>query len=122
MIGKSTTISILCGMIPATSGVVCIGGRDINTQLEWVRKQIGFCPQDNVLIEKLTGRQHLYIFGMMKGMSYSQAKQKANEILKILDLEDRGITQLSYFHIFISFLVRLIHSRSSIKHVALFLK
>ncbi|CAF4414509.1 unnamed protein product, partial [Adineta steineri] len=43
--GKSTTWSILTGLIPPTSGTIYIDGYDILTDIKIVRKRLGFAPQ-----------------------------------------------------------------------------
>ncbi|KYQ46736.1 ATP-binding cassette sub-family A member 3 [Trachymyrmex zeteki] len=48
---------------------------------------IGYCPQENILVNYLTTIQHLYIFGMIKGMTYEDAYRESLKLLKQLDLE-----------------------------------
>ncbi|XP_039306293.1 ABC transporter A family member 11 [Solenopsis invicta] len=48
---------------------------------------IGYCPQENILVNYLTTIQHLYIFGMMKGMTYMDAYRESLKLLKQLNLE-----------------------------------
>ncbi|KYN45163.1 ATP-binding cassette sub-family A member 3 [Trachymyrmex septentrionalis] len=48
---------------------------------------IGYCPQENMLVNYLTTIQHLYIFGMIKGMTYEDAYRESLKLLKQLDLE-----------------------------------
>ena len=60
--GKSTTWSILTGLIPPSSGTVYIDGYDILTDMKMVRKRLGFAPQHNILFDRLTVREHLEFF------------------------------------------------------------
>lgn len=86
--GKTTTISMLTGLITPTSGTMNIFGRDVSTQLGEVRKDLGVCPQHNVLWPELTVREHLQIFSEIKGVP---AENRNAEILKAV--ADVGLTE-----------------------------
>ena len=60
--GKSTTWSILTGLIPPSSGTALIDGYDILTDIKMVRKRLGFAPQHNILFDRLTVKEHLSFF------------------------------------------------------------
>ncbi|MCC6819533.1 MAG: ATP-binding cassette domain-containing protein, partial [Verrucomicrobia subdivision 3 bacterium] len=45
--GKSTTMRILSGFLPATSGTARIAGRDVFYDSREVRRRIGFMPENN---------------------------------------------------------------------------
>ncbi len=60
--GKSTTWSILTGLIPPSSGTAYIDGYDILTDIKIVRKKLGFAPQHNILFDLLTVKEHLEFF------------------------------------------------------------
>ncbi|CAF3018525.1 unnamed protein product [Rotaria sp. Silwood2] len=57
--GKSTTISMITGLIPPTSGHIIVNGYDIATSMDNVRNTLGLCPQYNILFDHLTVREHL---------------------------------------------------------------
>lgn len=42
--GKTTTISILTGMIEMSSGSATVFGKDILTQMSEIRTNLGICP------------------------------------------------------------------------------
>ena len=60
--GKSTTWSILTGLIPPSSGIAYIDGHNILTDIQIIRKRLGFAPQYNVLFDRLTVKEHLTFF------------------------------------------------------------
>ncbi len=64
--GKTTALSVITGDIPADSGDVYIQGLSVRTQLGAVRRQIGVCPQHDLLWEQLTAREHLRLFGRLR--------------------------------------------------------
>jgi ABC-type Fe3+/spermidine/putrescine transport system ATPase subunit len=64
--GKSTTISMLTGLYPPTSGTARLYGKNLVTQMEDVRQLIGVCPQHDVIWPLLTVAEHLRIFAAIK--------------------------------------------------------
>jgi len=65
--GKSSTISVLTGLFPPTSGDCYIYGKSITNQLAEARASMGICPQHNVLFDGLTVLEHLRFFERIKG-------------------------------------------------------
>lgn len=61
--------SILTGLFPPTSGSATIYGHDIRTEMDKIRKNLGMCPQHNVLFDKLTVEEHLWFYSQLKGMA-----------------------------------------------------
>ena len=47
--GKTTLISVICGLVSATSGTVSVGGYDIIEEYRQTRQQIGLVPQELTL-------------------------------------------------------------------------
>lgn len=62
--GKSTTWSIITGLIPPTTGTVFVDGFNILTDIKTVRKRLGFAPQYNILFDLLTVKEHLEFFAL----------------------------------------------------------
>ncbi|XP_050500171.1 phospholipid-transporting ATPase ABCA3 isoform X2 [Diabrotica virgifera virgifera] len=87
--GKSTTMSIITGLIPATSGSVTINGLDINTDMDEIRKSLGLCPQHNLLFTDLTVKEHLLFFAKLKGKSTKEANIEAKSLLAKLNMPDK---------------------------------
>ncbi len=82
--GKTSTISVLSGLLGYTSGHAKIFGMDIGSQMEDIRKTMGVCPQHDILYDDLTVKEHLELFCTFKGRS---GKETAKEIDKmIMDL------------------------------------
>ena len=73
--GKSTTMSILTGLFPPSSGTAIVNGLDIRTDIEGVRKSLGLCPQHNVLFDNLTVAEHMWFYGRLKGMENGKELQ-----------------------------------------------
>ncbi|XP_053776570.1 retinal-specific phospholipid-transporting ATPase ABCA4 isoform X3 [Desmodus rotundus] len=84
--GKTTTLSILTGLLPPTSGTVLIGGKDIETSLDAVRRSLGMCPQHNILFHHLTVAEHILFYAQLKGRSWDEARLEMEAML-----EDTGL-------------------------------
>ena len=65
--GKTSTISMLTGLLEATSGNVELFGQDLFSNLDGARKDMGVCPQHDVLFNDLTVEEHMGIFYEFKG-------------------------------------------------------
>ncbi len=65
--GKSTTISMLTGLLSRTTGEARIFESNLFEQMNDVRQYMGVCPQHDVLFDLLTPEEHLDIFYDFKG-------------------------------------------------------
>ncbi|BAI62705.1 ABC transporter ATP binding protein [Methanocella paludicola SANAE] len=87
--GKSTTISMLCTILRPTSGTATVNGFDVVKQPSQVRKSIGIVFQDPSIDDKLTGRENLAMHGDLYGVPRSEMGKRIDEVLKLVELEDR---------------------------------
>ncbi|KAF1325903.1 Abc transporter a family member 1, partial [Globisporangium splendens] len=96
--GKTTTMKMLTGDIIPTSGTASLCGFDILSQQLDVRRQIGYCPQFDALIDLLSVREHLELFAKIKGVPNSDLEAVVREKLTQLNLsafEDKLAGSLS---------------------------
>ncbi|KAM5227715.1 phospholipid-transporting ATPase ABCA3-like [Ctenodactylus gundi] len=87
--GKSTTLSILSGLYPASSGKVYIQGYDISQHIVQIRKSLGVCPQQNLLFNYLTVSEHLYFYSMIKGVSHEMCVKEIDHMLSAFNLLEK---------------------------------
>ena len=73
--GKTTLMSILTGVQSADSGESHVAGYNIQTQESEVYKNIGVCPQFDLLWEDLTVEDHLLFYFRLKGVRNSDEKR-----------------------------------------------
>jgi ABC-type multidrug transport system ATPase subunit len=78
--GKTTTVSVMTGLYPPTSGDVSIYGHSIVQELHKARQSIGICPQHNVLFDRLTVMEHMTLFSKIKGVSIETEDLKARAL------------------------------------------
>lgn len=86
--GKTTTISMLTGLFGATAGTIFVYGKDIKTDLNTVRKNMGVCMQHDVLFSYLTTKEHLLLYGSIKVPHWT--KTQLHEEVK-RTLKDTGL-------------------------------
>ncbi|XP_031223714.1 ATP-binding cassette sub-family A member 12 [Mastomys coucha] len=86
--GKTTTISMLTGLFGATAGTIFVYGKDIKTDLNTVRKNMGVCMQHDVLFSYLTTKEHLLLYGSIKVPHWTK-KQLHEEVKRTL--KDTGL-------------------------------
>uniref|UniRef100_F6S4S8 ATP-binding cassette sub-family A member 2 n=1 Tax=Monodelphis domestica TaxID=13616 RepID=F6S4S8_MONDO len=87
--GKTTTMSILTGLFPPTSGSATIYGHDIRTEMDEIRKNLGMCPQHNVLFDKLTVEEHLWFYSQLKSMAKEEIQKEMDKMIEDLELSNK---------------------------------
>lgn len=88
--GKTTTISIVVGLLERDEGEVIVSGQPMTTRSIRLKATIGYVPQDLAIYPDLSGRENLIFFARLYGMSSSDAKNRANEVLETIGLSDRA--------------------------------
>ncbi len=88
--GKTTTMLIVAGALKPTSGRVFVCGFDVWGE-EWAkaRECIGFAPQETPFREKLSVFDNLVWYGLLKGLSFFDARSEARKLLELVGLEDK---------------------------------
>ena len=96
--GKTTTLRMIYGVTRATSGTIRVFGMDISQKLRAVRSRLGVTLQQNVLIEALSPRENLRVFGRYHLLREPELSRRADELLNFLELRSHAnvpVRQLS---------------------------
>jgi ABC-2 type transport system ATP-binding protein len=96
--GKTTTLRMLATLIRPTSGDAWVAGVELGRDPAEVRRRIGYVPQGGSTDPAETGRGELALQARLYGMSASEAKGRAAEVLEMLELgtaADRAISTYS---------------------------
>lgn len=96
--GKSTTISIMCGELKRDSGEVVIDNKNIDTDMNKIRRKLGVVYQENALDKVLTVRDNLKFRAAMYGITGNAFESKLQELGELLDFKvilDRVYGKLS---------------------------
>jgi len=86
--GKSTTIKIIMGILRPDSGKVSVYGVDVMTRSVDARRMIGYVPETPYLYEYLTAAEYLDFIGVAYGVEPRDRKQRVEELLQALQMED----------------------------------
>lgn len=81
--GKTSTLRMILGLQPATSGRIDILGASDG---RLVRDRIGFLPEERGLYKKMTPVEAIAFFGALKGLPIAEGKKRAK-----LMLEQQGL-------------------------------
>ena len=87
---KSTTIRMLTGLIPATSGAIELLGLPMPAEETAIKQRVGLVPDDSLLFDRLTGLEFLEFVGRMYSLARPLARQRAVELLELFELSDEG--------------------------------
>ena len=87
--GKSTTIRMLCGLLSPGGGTALVAGRDIRTQPEEVKLNIGYMSQRFSLYDDLTVEQNIRFYGGIYGLKGEKLEQRMEWVLAMADLRGR---------------------------------
>lgn len=93
--GKTTLLQIIGTLDKADSGEITINGVDINSLSkarlsDFRNKQIGFVFQFHQLLPEFTALENIMIPAFIAGVSKSDAKRRAEELLQFMGLSDRA--------------------------------
>jgi len=88
--GKTTLISLICGLIKPTAGSIIIDRKDKNNEDSAVKKIIGLVPQEIALFANLTVRENIGYFGQMQGFHGKALNDTVNRLLNRLQLESHS--------------------------------
>jgi len=88
--GKSTTFNILTAATGKSGGSVQLLDQEVNKNMPEVYENVGICPQFNALWDFLTVKEHLMLFGNLKGLRGNKLDQVINYYLDVLQLRDHA--------------------------------
>jgi ATP-binding cassette, subfamily A (ABC1), member 1 len=85
--GKSTIMHLLTGLYRPTSGSASIDNMNISTEMNRIRKSLGFVPQYNVLFDQMTVEEHLWFYARLKGLDRRAALVETKRLLNDTNLD-----------------------------------
>ncbi|MGH7763207.1 MAG: ATP-binding cassette domain-containing protein [Candidatus Dormibacteraceae bacterium] len=85
--GKTTTLRMLTTLMPPSGGTARVAGYDLLMQSADIRNRIGYVGQAGGADREITGRRELVFQGRLYGMSSAAARQRAAELILMLELE-----------------------------------
>jgi len=95
--GKTTLLETVCGLNPATSGRIVLGGVDVTAAAPAARG-VGYVPQDGVLFPTMTVKDHLRFAPRMHRWPKDETEARVAElagalgIRELLDRKPKGLS------------------------------
>lgn len=86
--GKTTTLSIVAGLLRADAGSIVICGIDQSTQPLAAKRVMGVLPDRLRTFDRLTGRQLLYYYGLLRGLAANVIEKRVADLARAFDLGD----------------------------------
>jgi len=83
--GKSTTLRVLAGVLPPTSGWVRVAGVDVVRDPSAAKFRLGYCPDVGGLIPRATPWEHLQLAATLRGMAPGW-EERARDLLDRFEL------------------------------------
>ncbi|KAK8811367.1 hypothetical protein WA158_003101 [Blastocystis sp. Blastoise] len=90
--GKSTLISVLTGLYSPTDGDAFLDGHSLAYEKNTIRRELGVCPQQNVLQDLLTVYEHLVLFARLRNVPEDKIEGMVMHTLEEIDLLDKKDT------------------------------
>ncbi len=92
--GKTSTVRMIQGVSPVTSGTIRVLGMNVAEQGRKVKALVGVCPQEDNLDPDFSVHHNLIVFSRYFGIRRREAQARADELLAFLQLSDRKATPI----------------------------
>ncbi|MGN6742694.1 MAG: ABC transporter ATP-binding protein [Amnibacterium sp.] len=86
--GKTTTRSMITGLLRPDTGVVHVHGIDVWREPERAKRAIGVLPDALRLFDRLSGAQLLHYSGVLRGLDAATVKRRTADLVQAFGLED----------------------------------
>ena len=87
--GKSTTMRMIAGRSPLTSGTLKVEGFSIESENRQVRSILGVVPQENNLDPDLNVRENLFVYSKYFRIPKFEAEKRCDSLLDFVKLTDK---------------------------------
>jgi ABC-2 type transport system ATP-binding protein len=95
--GKTTLLSIISTLLEPSAGEVRLLGVRITPNARELRRKIGIVPQELAVYGDLTAQENLAFFGEIYGIRGSILRERVQEVLSAVGLEDRANDRVATF-------------------------
>jgi ABC-2 type transport system ATP-binding protein len=90
--GKSTTIRMLCGLLTQTEGSARVGGFDVATESESIKRNIGYMSQKFSLYDDLEVEENIDFFSGIYGVPEESRAARKEYVVRMAGLGERRHT------------------------------
>ena len=86
--GKTTTLSMISGLLRPDRGTITVAGIDARQRSRAAKKLIGVLPDRFRTFDRLTGRQLLHYYGLLRGLKPGVVDKRTADLARAFDLTD----------------------------------
>jgi ABC-2 type transport system ATP-binding protein len=105
--GKSTLINTLLGFYKPSSGSARVFGYDIRTETKKIRSLVGYMPENDAFISKMSAVSFVRMMAELSGLPASAALERAHEALFYVGLAEARYRQLGTYSLGMKQLAKL---------------
>jgi ABC-2 type transport system ATP-binding protein len=105
--GKSTLINTLLGFYRPASGSAKVFGRDIHTDIRFIRSLVGYMPENDAFISKMNAVSFVQMMGELSGLPARVALERAHEALFYVGLAEARYRKLGTYSLGMKQLAKL---------------
>jgi ABC-2 type transport system ATP-binding protein len=88
--GKTTTLRMLCGILPPDGGEATVAGCDIRKDVDSVKEKVGYLPQRFGLYGDLTVLENIHFYADLYQVPKQERKERIARLLRFASLEPFG--------------------------------
>jgi ABC-2 type transport system ATP-binding protein len=88
--GKTTTLRMLCGILPPDKGEAMVAGCDIKKETESLKGKVGYLPQRFGLYGDLTVLENIHFYADLYEVSKKRRIERIERLLRFANLEPFG--------------------------------
>jgi ABC-2 type transport system ATP-binding protein len=105
--GKSTLINTLLGFYKPAAGSARVFGREIGTETRVIRGMVGYMPENDAFISKMSAVSFVQMMGELSGLPSEVALERAHEALFYVGLAEARYRQLGTYSLGMKQLAKL---------------
>jgi ABC-2 type transport system ATP-binding protein len=95
--GKTTTVSIVIGLLEPSAGTVRFEGRDIRDNPVAFRRRVGYVPEEPHLYSFLSGREYLQLAGRLRQLPERVLNRKIDGLLELFSIDSAADLSISAY-------------------------
>ena len=84
--GKTTTLRMLYGLMRPDGGRMAVDAVDAAADPAGARARMGVLPDAHGLYQRLTAREHLRYFGLLRGLAGAALDRRVDALVELLDM------------------------------------
>ncbi|MEU1970204.1 ATP-binding cassette domain-containing protein [Microbacterium sp. NPDC019599] len=86
--GKTTTLSLIAGLLRPDKGSIAVGGVNAKADPTRAKRVMGVLPDRLRTFDRLTGRQLLYYYGVLRGLPSATVESRIADLARAFDLTE----------------------------------